>query len=83
MSEGRAPERPMPRLLAHPPKHVAVSYRSWLKFGVATVALAPGIAAAEIAQRKQDIDAWIQANPRQAKALAKRVQDKVDSLATG
>lgn len=55
--------------------------RAYLLGTCADVALLPGMNAAELAGRKAKIDLWIQANPHQAKALAKRVQDRVDSLA--
>lgn len=68
------PPQPVRRLLVDPLKHVARTYRTWLLYGVATVGLAPGMMAAELAEKKRRIEGWIATHPQDARRLSKEVE---------
>lgn len=50
------------------------TFRGYLLAGMAPVGLAPGMMAAEFAEKKKRIEDWIAVHPEQARQLSKEVE---------
>lgn len=52
---------------------MAPNFRSFLLRSVSNIAIVPGMNAAELACRKNKIDAWMTARPQEARKLANEI----------
>lgn len=50
------------------------AFRSYLLAGAAPVGLAPGMMAAEFAEKKNRIEDWIAAHPEQSRQISKSIE---------